>query len=61
MLSREDVKVKYILPLKDLAKFIKKLSRHNYINFSKNMELLKVLRSYLKGKAHKVRIIKVPI
>jgi hypothetical protein len=54
MLSREDVEVKYILPLKDLAKFIKKLSRYNYINFSKDMKLLRVLRSYLKGKAHKV-------
>jgi hypothetical protein len=60
VLSREDVEVKYMLPLEDLAKFIKKLSRHNYVNFSKDAESLKVLKSYLKKKAHKVRIIKVP-
>jgi hypothetical protein len=59
VLSREDVEVKYILSLEDLAKFIKKLSRHNYINFSKDAKSLRVLGSYLEGKAHKVRIIKV--
>jgi hypothetical protein len=54
MLSKEDVKVKYMLPLEDLVKFIKKLSKHNYVNFSKDIKSLKVLKSYLKGKAHKV-------
>jgi hypothetical protein len=60
VLSREDVEVKYMLPSEDLVKFIKKLSKHNYVDFSKDAESLRVLGSYLKGKAHKVQTIKVP-
>jgi hypothetical protein len=43
-----------MLFLKDLIKFIKKLFKYNYINFSKDIKLLKVLKSYLKEKAYKV-------
>jgi hypothetical protein len=60
VLSGEDVEVKYMLPSEDLAKFVKKLSRHNCVDFSKDAESLRVLGSYLEGKAHKVRTIKVP-
>jgi hypothetical protein len=60
VLSGEDVEVKYMLPSEDLVKFIKKLSKHNCVDFSKDAESLRVLGSYLEGKAHKVQTIKVP-